>query len=100
MEQKYVLWRIDLIESIMELNITIKAKDKIIADLKKSLMWKAVTTSIIIGNSFSVVYHTFVELCKLTCISVKDYFVKFFESIASGRTDYENLLPTTIGLKQ
>ena len=31
---------------------------------------------------------------------VKDYFVKFFESITAGRTDYENLLPTTIGLKQ
>jgi len=52
------------------------------------------------GADISVVYHTFVESCKLACISVKDYFVKFFESIASGRTDYENLLPTTIGLKQ
>ena len=28
------------------------------------------------------------------------YFMKFFESIAAGRTDYENPLPTTIGLKQ
>lgn len=52
------------------------------------------------GADISVVYHTFVESCKLACISVKDYFVKFFESIAAGRTDYENLLPTTIGLRQ
>lgn len=52
------------------------------------------------GADISVVYHTFVESCKLACISVKDYFVKFFESIAAGRTDYLNLLPTTIGLKQ
>ena len=27
---------------------------------------------------------------------VNFYFVKFFESIAAGRTDYENLLPTII----
>jgi len=52
------------------------------------------------GADLSVVYPTFVESCKLACVSVKDYFVKFFESIAAGRTDYENLLPTTIGLKQ
>ena len=52
------------------------------------------------GADISVVYHTFVESCKLASISVKDYFVKFFECIAAGRTDYENLLPTTIGLKQ
>ena len=44
--------------------------------------------------------HTFVESCKLACVSVKDYFVKFYESIAAGRTDYKYLLPTTIGLKQ
>lgn len=51
-------------------------------------------------EDISVVYQTFVESCKLACISVKDYLVKFFKSTAAGRTDYQNLLPTTIGLRQ
>lgn len=51
------------------------------------------------GAEVSVVYHTFVETCKLAGVSVLAYLKKFFSEVRSGRTDYENLLPSTIGLK-
>ena len=49
------------------------------------------------GAKVSVIYHTFIETCKMCCVSTLEYFKEFFRAIMQGRTDYENMLPMTIG---
>lgn len=51
------------------------------------------------GAKVSVIYHTFIETCKMCGVSTLDYFKEFFKAIMRGRTDYENMLPMTIGIK-
>ena len=48
----------------------------------------------------SVIYHTFIETCKMCGVSTLEYFKEFFKAIMQGRTDYENMLPMTIGIKK
>ena len=43
-------------------------------------------------------YHTFIATCQMMGMSVLKYFKSLFSEIAKGRTDYENMLPMTIGL--
>ena len=53
-------------------------------------------------------YHTFIaarpldackaRTCQMMGMSVLKYFKSLFSAIAKGRTDYENMLPMTIGL--
>ena len=52
------------------------------------------------GAKVSVIYHTFIETCKMCGISTLEYFKEFFKAIMQGRTDYENMLPMTIGIKK
>ena len=77
------------------------------------------------GAEVSVVYHTFIETCKMCGVSTLEYFKEFFKAaikreqfrmysrnverelaqvnlkaIMQGRTDYENMLPMTIGIKK
>ena len=52
------------------------------------------------GAKVSVIYHTFIETCKMYGISTLEYFKEFFKAIMQGRTDYENMLPMTIGIKK
>ena len=52
------------------------------------------------GVEVSVIYHTFIETCKMCGVSTLEYFKEFFTAIMQGRTDYENLLPMTIGIKK
>ena len=52
------------------------------------------------GVEVSVVYHTFIETCKMCGVSTLEYFKEFFKAIMQGRTDYENMLPMTIGIKK
>jgi len=52
------------------------------------------------GAEVSVIYHTFIETCKMCGISTLEYFKEFFKAIMQGRTDYENMLPMTIGIKK
>ena len=52
------------------------------------------------GVQISVIYHTFIETCKMCGVSTLEYFKEFFTAIMQGRTDYENLLPMTIGIKK
>ena len=52
------------------------------------------------GAKVSVIYHTFIETCKMCGISTLEYFKEFFNAIMQGRTDYENMLPMTIGIKK
>jgi len=52
------------------------------------------------GAEVSVIYHTFIETCKMCCVSTLEYFKAFFKAIMQGRTDYENMLPMTIGIKK
>ena len=52
------------------------------------------------GAKVSVVYHTFIETCKMCGVSTLEYFKEFFKAIMQGRTDYENMLPMTIGIKK
>ena len=75
------------------------------------------------GAKVSVIYHTFIETCKMCVVSTLEYFKEFFKAaiereprelahfvereqarikikaITLGRTDYINLLPMTIGVK-
>jgi len=51
------------------------------------------------GVEVSVIYHTFIETCKMCGVSTLEYFKEFFKAIMQGRTDYENMLPMTIGIK-
>ena len=51
------------------------------------------------GAEVSVIYHTFIETCKMCGVSTLEYFKEFFKAIMQGRTDYENMLPMTIGIK-
>ena len=51
------------------------------------------------GAKVSVIYHTFIETCKMCGVSTLEYFKEFFKAIMQGRTDYENMLPMTIGIK-
>ena len=52
------------------------------------------------GAEVSVIYHTFIETCKMCGVSTLEYFKQFFKAIMQGRTDYENMLPMTIGIKK
>jgi hypothetical protein len=52
------------------------------------------------GAKVSVIYHTFIETCKMWGVSTLEYFKEFFKAIMQGRTDYENMLPMTIGIKK
>ena len=52
------------------------------------------------GVEVSVIYHTFIETWKMCGVSTLEYFKEFFKAIMQGRTDYENLLPMTIGIKK
>ena len=52
------------------------------------------------GAEVSVIYHTFIETCKMCGVSTLEYFKEFIKAIMQGRTDYENLLPMTIGIKK
>ena len=38
--------------------------------------------------------------CKLQGYSVLEYLEAFFTAIIKGRTDYENLMPATIGISK
>lgn len=51
------------------------------------------------GVQISVIYHTFIETCKMCGVSTLEYFKEFFKAIMQGRTDYENMLPMIIGIK-
>lgn len=46
----------------------------------------------------SAAYHTIISTCKMQGVPVLQYLKKFFKQIMLGRTDYENLLPMTIGI--
>lgn len=50
------------------------------------------------GIQNSAIYNTFIEICKQAGISFRDYFCKLLRELKKGRTDYENLLPMTIGI--
>ena len=56
----------------------------------------------IFGNhakaEMSALYHTFIATCQMMGMSVLKYFKSLFPEIVRGRTDYENMLPMTIGL--
>ena len=52
------------------------------------------------GVEVSVIYHTFIETCKMCGVSTLEYFKEFFKAVMQGRTDYENMLPMTIGIKK
>ena len=52
------------------------------------------------GAEVSVIYHTFIETCKMCGVSTLEYFKELFKAIMLGRTDYENMLPMTIGIKK
>lgn len=52
------------------------------------------------GVEISVIYHTFIQTCKMCGVSTLEYFKQFFKAIMQGRTDYENMLPMTIGIKK
>lgn len=46
----------------------------------------------------SAIYNTFISTCRQMGVSFRDYFRKLMKELGTGRTDYENLLPMTIGV--
>lgn len=52
------------------------------------------------GAVNSAIYNTFIATCKQVGISFRDYFKRLLREMKTGRTDYENLLPMTIGINQ
>ena len=52
------------------------------------------------GVELSVIYHTFIETCKMCGVSTLEYFKQFIKATMQGRIDYENMLPMTIGIKK
>ena len=58
--------------------------------------------SLFFGNhakaEMSALYHTFIATCQMMGLSVLKYFKNLFAAIAAGRTDYENMLPMTLGV--
>lgn len=46
----------------------------------------------------SAAYHTIISTCRMQGVPVLQYLKVFFKQIVLGRTDYENLLPMTIGI--
>lgn len=54
--------------------------------------------SLPLKEAVSALYHTFIATCQMMGLSVLKYFKSLFSEIAKGRTDYENMLPMTIGL--
>ncbi len=50
------------------------------------------------GARVRAILRSFVETCKLEGIGIVNYFTNVIMAICSGRTDYENLLPATIGV--
>ena len=51
------------------------------------------------GARNSAIYNTFITTCRQVGVSFRDYFRRLMQELGRGRTDYENLLPMTIGLK-
>lgn len=49
------------------------------------------------GVLISTIYHTIIETCKLSGKSPRRFMERFFHETNTGRTDYHNLLPMTIG---
>ena len=41
------------------------------------------------GVEVSVIYHTFIQTCKMCGVSTLEYFKQFFKAIMQGRIDYE-----------
>lgn len=50
------------------------------------------------GARNSAIFNTFISTCRQVGISFRDYFRKLMKELGTGRTDYKNLLPMTIGL--
>ena len=50
------------------------------------------------GARNSAIYNTFISTCRQVGVSFRDYLRKLMKELGTGRTDYENLLPMTIGL--
>lgn len=69
---------------------------KVLPVLKEKLLVKGA----VVNCDETTNYHTFIETCKMCGISTLEYFKEFFKAIMQGRTDYENMLPMTIGIKK
>ena len=50
------------------------------------------------GARNSAIYNTFISTCRQVGVSFRDHFRKLMKELGTGRTDYENLLPMTIGI--
>lgn len=50
------------------------------------------------GAEVSALYHTIIATCKMQGYAALDYLKSFFREIILGRRDYENLMPSTIGI--
>ena len=83
-----------------DINPTIKRKRSSLSGLLPSGRKNSLGFGSHAGVEVSVIYHTFIETCKMCGVSTLEYFKEFFTAIMQGRTDYENMLPMTIGIKK
>ena len=80
---------------------------KVLPVLKEKLLAKGAVVNcdetwcrVKVNVKYGKIYHTFIETCKMCGVSTLEYFKEFFKAIMQGRTDYENMLPMTIGIKK
>ena len=69
---------------------------KVLPVLKEKLLAKGA----VVNCDETISYPTFIETCKMCGVSTLEYFKELFKAIMLGRTDYENMLPMTIGIKK
>lgn len=50
------------------------------------------------GAKARAILRSFIETCKLQGIGIVRYMTDYFNAVCTGRADYENLLPATIGI--
>ena len=77
----------------VRITVTISMSNGVFVKRKNSLFF---------GNhakaEMSALYLTFIATCQMMGLSVLKYFKNLFAAIAAGRTDYENMLPMTLGV--
>ena len=89
--KQLVAWRNDGNYSI-DNNVSERAIRPITLQRKTSLQFGSKR-----GVEISAIYHTIIETCKLSGLNPRAYLKRFFQEISIGRTDFDNLLPATIG---
>ena len=90
-----------LFKHLQEKDVLIKPRRPAPANLRMKIPLTVRKTRMIsMAMAIFPKYHTVIETCKLQGYSVLEYLEAFFTAIIKGRTDYEILMPSTIGIRR